>query len=175
MTQHHRASYQDEAEAPFDPAFPDERIREWGAPVECIPGSAGLCWHNARSVAGATPDHYLYAEGLALNGGEWSLHAWVVRKLDGEAVECTNGYDTSSKYRGICFEIAEVEEFIDKRSLVDGQTCRQRWRTHYPDGSLRSEAPGVFVILAEEVHVQHRDILEWHQEQSSWLDRGRCH
>jgi hypothetical protein len=175
MSERDRLSYQDEAEAPFDPAHPDERISEWGPPVECRAGPAGLCWHNARQIAGSPPDEFLYAEGLAFNRGEWSGHAWVVRKSDGEVIECTAGYDTSTRYRGICLEIAEVEAFIDGRPLVNGHTCRQRWHTTNPDGSVRSEAPGVIAILAEEVHMQQRDIFEWHKEQTSWLDRSKCH
>lgn len=175
MSERDRVSYQDDAEAPFDRAYPDDRISEWGPPAECQPGPAGLCWHNARQLAGSAPDEFLYAEGLAFNQGEWSGHAWCVRKSDGEVVECTGGYETSTAYRGICLEIDEVEAFIDQRPVVDGQTCRQRWHTTNPDGSVRSEAPGVIAILAEEVHMQKRDIFEWQKELTSWLDRSSCH
>jgi hypothetical protein len=138
-------------------------------------GPAGLCWDNAWKLAGSAPDQYLYAEGLAFNHGEWSGHGWVVRKSDAQVVECTNGYDSSTRYRGICFEISEVEEFIESRPLVDGQTSRQRWHTENPDGSVRSEAPGVMTNLAEELIGQHRDAFEFCEEQQGWLDRGRCH
>lgn len=165
-------SYQAEAEAPFDPTYPDDRITEWGPAAEHRRGVPGLCWQNARDVAGAASDLYFYAEGLAFNHGEWSGHGWVVRKSDGQVVECTDGYETSSAYRGICLEVAEVEEFIDGRPLVKGRSCRERWRTTYPDGSTRSEAPGVITILAEEVIEQGSDMFEWHRELSRWLDRG---
>ncbi len=138
------------------------------------PGPAGLCWHNARALAGLAPDEYFYAEGLALNCGEWSSHAWVVRKSTGEVIECTSGYQTTTCYRGICLEIGDVEAFMDGRALVNGQTCRERWRTFHSDGSLRSEAPGVITILAEEIVNKRIDFLDWYEEQKSWLGRNRC-
>lgn len=172
MDEPRRENYQDEAEAPFDPNYSEGRISEWGSPVECALGPAGLCWENARKVARTAPEHYLYAEGLAFNHGEWSGHGWVIRKSDGQVVECTDGYDTSTRYRGICWEVVEVEQFIDNRPLVDGRTCRERWRTRNGDGSGRSEAPGVMWILAEELVVQRRDPFEFIEEQTSWLNRG---
>ena len=168
-----RENYEDEAEAPFDPDHPDPRVTQWGPPSESRPGPAGLCWHNARALAGSAPDEYFYAEGLALNCGEWSSHAWVVRKSTGEVIECTSGYQTTTCYRGICLEIGEVEACVDGRALVNGKTCRERWRTFHPDGSLRSEAPGVITILAEEIVNKRIDFVDWNEEQKSWLGRNR--
>lgn len=138
-----------------------------GAPPRCAGSVLAEC--SRRRWGRVRP---LLLEGLAFNHGEWSGHGWVVRKSDGQVVECTDGYETSSAYRGICLEVAEVEEFIDGRPLVKGRSCRERWRTTYPDGSTRSEAPGVITILAEEVIEQGSDMFEWHRELSRWLDRG---
>ncbi|HUP86073.1 MAG TPA: hypothetical protein VM143_10440 [Acidimicrobiales bacterium] len=82
------------------------------------------------------------------------------------------GYNTSTRHRGICWEVNEVEQFIDGRPLVDGRACRDRWRTRNSDGSARSEAPGVIWILAEELVVQRRDLFEYIEEQKTWLSRG---
>jgi len=71
----------------------------------------------------------------------------------------------------MCFEIDQVEEFIDNRPPVDGKTCRERWRTAHPDGSPRSEAPGVFVILAEEYTEQDRFWKDYLDEQNVWFSR----
>jgi hypothetical protein len=166
---------EEDANAPFDPAHPDDRVTDWnGSPAEYRPGPAGLCWHNAREVARSAPDEYLYAEGIAWNHDEWSGHAWVVRKSDCAVIECTSGYHTSKRYRGICLEVVDVENFIDGQPLVDGKTCRELWHTTNADGSIRSEAPGVLAILVAEARAHRLDLTVWWRQQNQWLDRGKC-
>lgn len=167
-----RRSYEDDAEAYFEPDSPHPSVLEWGGPVDAQPGPRGLCWENARRVAGANPDELLYAEGFAWNQGERTMHGWVVRRSDFKVIECTAGYESSVGYRGVCFEVGEVEAFIDARPLVGGATCRDRWRTFAEDGSVESEAPGVFAILAEERGSVDRDQTELWREMESWIKRG---
>jgi hypothetical protein len=171
MSEARRESYEDEAEAPFDPKFPRDGVFEWEGPADVFPGPVGLCWDNARAFVRAAPDEYLYAEGFAWVQDDRPTHGWAVRRSDGAVVECTKGYATTTRYRGMCFEIADVEKLIDNRPLVDGRTCRERWRTKHPDGSTRSEAPGVFAILAEEYTEQGRCWKDFLDEQTEWLGR----
>ena len=167
-----RENYEDEAEAPFDPAILIPGSRSGVRRRSRVPDPPDCAARRTRSP-GSAPDEYFYAEGLARNCGEWSSHAWVVRKSTGEVIECTSGYQTTTCYRGICLEIGEVEACVDGRALVNGKTCRERWRTFHPDGSLRSEAPGVITILAEEIVNKRIDFVDWNEEQKSWLGRNR--
>lgn len=168
-----RENYQDEAESPFLPGA-DDRIREWGPATHLDLRRAGVCWHNAREAALSAPDDYLFAEGIAFNGGEWSGHGWVVRKCDCEVVECTTGYETSTKYRGVCFEIADVEAFIDQPSAAGGLSRREQWRKLDAGGSVLSEAPGVLTILAYEYVNQGVYWLDYWEERKRWLNSGKC-
>jgi len=165
-------SYGEEAESWFDPGRPDPRIREWGPAVEFRRGQPGFCWHNARQLARSAPSEFVYAEGVAFIYGEWQGHGWVVRRANGEVVECTAGFGAAERYRGICLEIADVEAFIDSRPLVDGLTLRQRMRNYDATGDLISEAPGVLAILAEERVCRGRIESDYLAEGSTWLDSG---
>ena len=114
----------------------------------------------------------MYAEGLAFIRGEWQGHGWVVRRADGEVVECTDGFGDATQYRGICLEVADVDAFIDGRPLVDGLTLRERMRNYDADENIISEAPGVVAILAEEYACRGLSPSEYLAEVDSWLDRA---
>lgn len=174
MTAPPRENYQDEADSAFleDPV--DRRVREWGPAMTCDLRTAGLCWHNARELARSAPGEYLFAEGLAFNHGEWSGHGWVVRKSDHEVVECTTGYETSMRYRGVCFEIADVDAFIDRPSGAGGLSRRDQWRKTDALGTVTAEAPGVITILAYEYVNQIVDWKEYWAQREQWLNAGKC-
>jgi hypothetical protein len=88
-------------------------------------------------------------------------------------VECTTGYETTTAYRGICFEIAEVEEFLDLPGPAGDVTRRERWRKFESDGRVRSEAPGIFVMLAQERQVPSQDVADIFAGWSHWLNNGK--
>jgi hypothetical protein len=169
-----RENYQDEADEPFLEERPDARVREWGPATRLDLRPAGFCWHNAREVARSASDRYYFAEGLAFNGGGWSGHGWVVRKSDCEVVECTTGYETSTRYRGICFEIADVEAFIDQPPTAGGPSRREQWRKKDVSGAVVSEAPGVITILAYEYVNQGAHWKDYWEDLQRWLNSGRC-
>lgn len=169
-----RENYEDEAEAPFLESEQDPRVCEWNAPKHLSLGPAGFGWHNAREVARSGPDEYLVAEGLAFNRGEWSGHRWVVRKVDGDVVECTMGYETSTRYRGVCFELSAVDAFLDRPSAGGGPSRREQWRKTDADGAIVSEASGVITILAYEYVNQNVYWLDFWNERERWLNGGAC-
>jgi hypothetical protein len=169
-----RENYQDEADAPFLEEEQDARVCEWGPPKDFSLGPAGLCWHNAREVARSAPDEYLVAEGLAFNRGEWSGHGWAVRRSDGAVVECTTGYQTATRYRGVCFELTEVDAFLDRPSAAGGPTRREQWRKVDQDGAVYAEAPGVITVLAYEFVNQNVYWLDFWNERERWLNSTSC-
>lgn len=124
-------------------------VREWGAPAELVDGPQGMCWHNARRLAGTDPSRLAYAEGVAWGPAPaWpsgpQLHGWVVDRRKGSVVEPTGSAADAVCYRGMTFDSHAVERFLDTKGR------RARW-TELRAGHRRSRPPAVTVILFAEL------------------------